>query len=77
MPVLEDDEPVHAPHPPLETYDVGEEGRRPFVGRIFDRTAEDYDRIERLMTTLSAAGFAGVGRYVELGIVAEYAGTEP
>lgn len=40
---------VHAPHPPLPEYYRGEEGRRTFVRRIFDATAGDYDRIERLM----------------------------
>ena len=41
--------PVHAPHPPLEAYYHGEEGRRSFVRRIFNETAGDYDRIERMM----------------------------
>src|SRR5262245_14649409 len=39
----------HAPHPPLEGYYRGEDGRRAFVRRIFDDTAGDYDRIERVM----------------------------
>jgi len=42
-------EPVHAPHPPLEAYYHGEEGRRSFVRRIFNETAGDYDRVERMM----------------------------
>jgi demethylmenaquinone methyltransferase/2-methoxy-6-polyprenyl-1,4-benzoquinol methylase len=38
-----------APHPPLAAYYDGEAGRAPWVRRIFDRTALDYDRVERLM----------------------------
>jgi demethylmenaquinone methyltransferase/2-methoxy-6-polyprenyl-1,4-benzoquinol methylase len=41
---------VHAPHAPLgEYYGDGEQGRRRFVREVFDETAGDYDRIERLM----------------------------
>lgn len=39
----------HSPHPPLEEYYRGEDGRRAFVRRIFDQTGDDYDRIERFM----------------------------
>jgi demethylmenaquinone methyltransferase / 2-methoxy-6-polyprenyl-1,4-benzoquinol methylase len=38
-----------APHPPLERYYDGEGGRRGFVRGIFDATAADYDRVERMM----------------------------
>jgi demethylmenaquinone methyltransferase / 2-methoxy-6-polyprenyl-1,4-benzoquinol methylase len=44
-----DPEVAHAPHPPLPEYYRGEEERRAFVRRIFDATAGDYDRIERVM----------------------------
>ena len=49
MRVTADPEVAHAPHPPLPEYYRGEDGRRAFVRRIFDATAGDYDRIERLM----------------------------
>jgi hypothetical protein len=42
-------EPVHAPHPPLKTYFPSETERRAWVRDIFDRTAVDYDRVERAM----------------------------
>ena len=42
-------EPVHAPHRPLTDYYASEEERREFVRDIFDRTAADYDRIEKLL----------------------------
>jgi demethylmenaquinone methyltransferase / 2-methoxy-6-polyprenyl-1,4-benzoquinol methylase len=38
-----------APHPVLARYYTDAEGKRPFVRGIFDRTACDYDRIERIM----------------------------
>jgi demethylmenaquinone methyltransferase/2-methoxy-6-polyprenyl-1,4-benzoquinol methylase len=38
------------PHADLDRYyDGGERGRRGFVRDIFDRTADDYDRVERMM----------------------------
>jgi demethylmenaquinone methyltransferase/2-methoxy-6-polyprenyl-1,4-benzoquinol methylase len=40
---------VHAPHPPLTEYYEREEDRRQWVGEQFDRTAADYDRIERIL----------------------------
>lgn len=40
---------VHAPHAPLVDYYAHESERRGFVRSIFDRTAVDYNRIERLM----------------------------
>lgn len=40
---------VHAPHAPLADYYTDESERRGFVRAIFDRTAVDYNRIERLM----------------------------
>jgi len=43
------DQPVAAPHPVLNDYYRREEDRRAYVQRIFDETAGDYDRIERMM----------------------------
>lgn len=40
---------VHAPHPPLTKYYDREEDRREWVGEQFDKTASDYDRIERIL----------------------------
>jgi demethylmenaquinone methyltransferase/2-methoxy-6-polyprenyl-1,4-benzoquinol methylase len=40
---------IHAPHAPLSDYYEGEKGRKEFVRQVFDETAEDYDRIERMM----------------------------
>lgn len=41
--------PVKAPHPPLTAYYRTEEERQEYLKKIFDDTAPDYDRIERLM----------------------------
>lgn len=38
-----------APHPPLTAYYSGEEERRQWVLGLFNRTAGDYDRVERVM----------------------------
>jgi len=40
---------VRAPHPPLIHYYAGETDRSGFVRQLFDRTAADYDRVERAM----------------------------
>lgn len=40
---------VHAPHPPLTEYYQREEDRRTWVGEQFNKTAADYDRIERIL----------------------------
>ena len=40
---------VRAPHPALADYYHGERDRPSFVRRLFDETADDYDRIERMM----------------------------
>ncbi len=37
------------PHPPLQEYYAREEDRRAWVLGLFDRTAGDYDRVERVM----------------------------
>ena len=38
-----------APHPTLEKYYAGPEHKRSFVRRIFDESAGEYDRVERMM----------------------------
>jgi demethylmenaquinone methyltransferase/2-methoxy-6-polyprenyl-1,4-benzoquinol methylase len=50
QPAGADAESVHAPHPPLTGYYATEGERRAFLRAIFDRTAPDYDRIERLLS---------------------------
>jgi demethylmenaquinone methyltransferase/2-methoxy-6-polyprenyl-1,4-benzoquinol methylase len=40
---------MQAPHPPLHDYYAREADRSPWVRQLFDRTAGDYDRIERVM----------------------------
>jgi demethylmenaquinone methyltransferase/2-methoxy-6-polyprenyl-1,4-benzoquinol methylase len=40
---------MQVPHPPLRDYYAQEAQRRAWVRQMFDRTAGDYDRIERLM----------------------------
>jgi demethylmenaquinone methyltransferase/2-methoxy-6-polyprenyl-1,4-benzoquinol methylase len=41
--------PATRPHPPLPEYYDGEAQRQLYVQRIFDETAVDYDRIERIL----------------------------
>lgn len=41
--------PLLPPHPTLKAYYAGEPEKRAFVRRIFDATAGDYDRVERMM----------------------------
>lgn len=41
--------PVKAPHQPLTAYYETEQERQAYLKKIFDDTAPDYDRIERLM----------------------------
>lgn len=40
---------LRPPHPPLTDYYASEEERRGYLQGIFDRTAADYDRIERVL----------------------------
>jgi demethylmenaquinone methyltransferase/2-methoxy-6-polyprenyl-1,4-benzoquinol methylase len=40
---------MQVPHPPLRDYYAQEAQRRAWVRQLFDRTAGDYDRIERVM----------------------------
>jgi demethylmenaquinone methyltransferase/2-methoxy-6-polyprenyl-1,4-benzoquinol methylase len=48
---------VHAPHPPLTRYFANEAARRGWVRGIFNRTAADYTRVERLMALGSGARY--------------------
>jgi demethylmenaquinone methyltransferase/2-methoxy-6-polyprenyl-1,4-benzoquinol methylase len=41
--------PIRTPHPPLTDYYADEQARRGFVRTLFDSTASDYDRIDRLL----------------------------
>ena len=60
--------PATNPHPPLPQYYGDEAQRRLYVRRIFDETAVDYDRIERILAFGTGARYrrealnrAGVG----------------
>lgn len=48
---------VIAPHPALPRYYDPDLGKRPFVRQIFDHTAGDYDRVERLMALGSGSWY--------------------
>jgi demethylmenaquinone methyltransferase/2-methoxy-6-polyprenyl-1,4-benzoquinol methylase len=50
---------VHAPHPPLTDYYPDETQRRGWVRSIFDGTAADYDRIERIVGLGSGSWYRG------------------
>lgn len=43
------DQPLQAPHPPLKYYYRGDGEKSLFIADIFNRTAENYDRVERLL----------------------------
>lgn len=43
------DEPVRSPHPILPEYYADGDSKRSFIGRLFDASAEDYDRVDRLL----------------------------
>jgi len=47
------------PHAALTDYYAGQDQHRQFVQRIFDSTAVDYDRIERILALGTARGIAG------------------
>ena len=49
-------EPTVAPHPILPRY-YGAEGKRKFVRRMFNNTAGDYDRVERMMALGSGSWY--------------------
>lgn len=69
---------VHAPHPPLTGYYASEQERRGYVGKLFDSTAADYDRIDRLLAlgsgpwyrnqALQRAGLKSGMRVVDVGV---------
>jgi demethylmenaquinone methyltransferase/2-methoxy-6-polyprenyl-1,4-benzoquinol methylase len=69
---------MQAPHPPLRDYYSHEAERGGWVREIFDRTAGDYDRIERVMAlgsgswyrrnALSRAGLLPGMRVVDIGV---------
>ena len=69
---------VHAPHPPLTDYYASEQERQGFVKQIFDSTAADYDRIEKLLAlgsgpwyrrqALLRAGLKAGMRVVDIGV---------
>lgn len=46
---MTDKQPVSAPHPVLEDYYEDESERKKFVRGIFDNTAQNYDRVEKMM----------------------------
>jgi demethylmenaquinone methyltransferase/2-methoxy-6-polyprenyl-1,4-benzoquinol methylase len=69
---------MSAPHPPLPEYYDDESQRRGWVKQLFDRTAVDYDRIERFMAlgsgswyrrrALSRAGLQPGMRVLDIGV---------
>jgi demethylmenaquinone methyltransferase/2-methoxy-6-polyprenyl-1,4-benzoquinol methylase len=69
---------MRAPHPPLRKYYPEESDRGRWVSQIFDRTATDYDRIERVMALGSGSFYrrkallrAGLGpgmRVLDIGV---------
>ncbi|ODU08945.1 MAG: dimethylmenaquinone methyltransferase [Rubrivivax sp. SCN 71-131] len=70
--------PAQPPHPLLHAYYDDEAGRHRFLRRIFDETAADYDRIERVLAlgsgpwyrrmALQRAGLAPGQRMLDVGI---------
>lgn len=72
-----DTEPVHEPHQPLAGYYTSEAERAGFLREIFDRTATDYDKVERMLAlgtgpwyrrqALKRAGLAPGMRVVDVG----------
>lgn len=75
---LTPDEQAQAPHPLLHAYYDDEAGRHRFLRKIFDDTAADYDRIERVLAfgsgpwyrrmALQRAGLAPGDRMLDVGI---------
>ena len=69
---------IQAPHPPLTDYYTSEQERRGYVGKLFDSTASDYDRIDRLLAlgsgpwyrnqALQRAGLKPGMRIVDIGV---------
>jgi demethylmenaquinone methyltransferase / 2-methoxy-6-polyprenyl-1,4-benzoquinol methylase len=68
---------MRAPHPPLTDYYATQADRSGFVRQLFDRTAADYDRIERAMafgsgswyrrSALLRAGLGSAMRVLDVG----------
>lgn len=66
------------PHPPLPAYYADEDEHERFLRRIFDDTARDYDRIERILafgtgpwyrrTALARAGLSSSMQVLDVGI---------
>jgi demethylmenaquinone methyltransferase/2-methoxy-6-polyprenyl-1,4-benzoquinol methylase len=46
-----------APHPPIERFYDDIDAKRPFLRRVFDQAAGDYDRVERMMALGSGAWY--------------------
>jgi demethylmenaquinone methyltransferase / 2-methoxy-6-polyprenyl-1,4-benzoquinol methylase len=71
-------QPAHVPHAPLTDYYTSEQERAGFVRRIFDSTAPDYDRMERILgfgtgswyrgQALKRAGLRSGMRMVDVGV---------
>lgn len=71
-------ERMRAPHPPLADYYANEADRSGWVRQLFDRTAGDYDRIERIMAlgsgslyrrrALGRAGLKSGMRVLDIGV---------
>ena len=69
---------MHVPHEPLRDYYDREADRHGWVRRLFDRTAVDYDRVERVMAlgsgswyrrrALARAGLAAGMRVADVGV---------
>ena len=51
--------PVHQPHAPLTAYYGDENERAGFLRGIFDSTAADYDRVERMLAFGTGPGYRG------------------
>jgi len=72
------DAPVQLPHSPLPAYYGDEAEHQRFLRRIFDETASDYDRIERVLAlgtgpryrrmALQRAGLAPGDKVIDVGI---------
>ena len=56
-------QPAHVPHVPLTQYYTTEQERQAYLRQIFDNTAPDYDRIEKMMA------FGTGSRYRRLALI--------
>jgi demethylmenaquinone methyltransferase/2-methoxy-6-polyprenyl-1,4-benzoquinol methylase len=59
MPKIEpaDPRPARAPLPPMPAYYADVEAKRRFTGRMFDSSAPDYDRVDRLLALGSGSRY--------------------